>query len=248
MVSKHRGRAWHSGGEERDVKRTLASTASALGLVLSLTPTTTASASSGREPVPVVVCATTLGVVRPLPTLPATSTVWVPSGWAGKVSLYRDALGRQVGQLAPTGLKCQAVDFADGRSIIEVAGTQTVGGFHGFSSALVGPCLSCLVTDLWPFLSAAQHARYASYRPMMMPGLGVRTVRFLHRSPDTRSGTVIYQQSTEAMAGPPPSVAINYRLATATAQQETCAVATTTASLCRALLAHWNEYYPYRVG
>jgi len=218
----------------------------ALGLLASTATPVSASQTGHRTLVPVVVCHTSLGVKRALPTLATSARVWVPAGWAGRVALYRDALGRQVGQLAPARLRCQAIDFADGRSVIQVLGTTTLGGFHGFSSALLGPCRDCLVADLWPFLNAAQHQRYASLAPPLVPGMGVSHVQFLARSADSRSGTVLYEQATEAMMGPQPFVAINYNLATASAEQETCAESTSTRSFCTALLEHWNEYYPYR--
>ena len=218
----------------------------ALGILALTVAPVGASQSGSRTLVPVVVCPTSLGVNQTLPTMATTARVWVPTGWNGRVVLYRDALGRQVGQLAPARLRCQAIDFADGRSVIQVLGTSRVGGSRGFSSALLGPCLDCLVSDLWPFLNAAQHKRYASFAPRRMPGIGVSHVEFLSRSATSRSGTVLYQQATEAMMGPQPYVAINYNLATASAEQESCAVSTSTRTFCTALLRHWNEYYPYR--
>jgi|GEM_PF-2133460 len=230
----------------KNASRLLRVFVTAFGILASTMAPVGASPSGSRTMVPVVVCPTSLGVTHSLPTLATSARVWVPTGWASRVALYRDALGRQVGQLAPARLRCQAVDFADGRSVIQVLGTTTLGGFRGFSSALLGPCLGCLVNDLWPFLNAAQHARYASYAPPLVPGVGVSHVHFLARSADSRSGTVQYEQATEAMMGPQPFVAINYDLTTASAEQETCAEATSTRSLCTALVRHWNEYYPYR--
>lgn len=228
-----------------DIKRLSRAVFVVTSALCCVAPVSTSSGATPREAVPVVVCPTSLEVGQQRPTLATTSRVWVPVGWTGRVSLYRDALGRQVGQLAPKGLRCQAIDFADGRSIIQVTGTRTLGGMHGFSSALIGRCLSCLVNDLWPFLNASQHARYAAYRPMMLPGVGKSRVHIIHRSADSRAGTVTYQQVTEAMMGPSPSVTINYSLNDATAEQETCSVATRSASLCAALLRHWNEWYPF---
>lgn len=170
------------------------------------TTTTTSPTQPVSVSVPVVVCATTLGIgTPPAPvSLPAAQTLNVPASLAGKVTLYSDDQGRMM-LLGPTGWQCQAAYGADGSGGVSVfpPGASAPGGQPFTASggeAIVGTessaCTSCTLGQACPLFSTAA----ASYAQLGYNPAGCRT-RPTAETVDQLSANVVAFQDPPGVAG-----------------------------------------------
>jgi hypothetical protein len=151
--------------------------------------------------VPVVTCATSVGVTVTAHPYPSKSRfVQLPSNLLGQVSFYTDTVGWVTPLLGPANWDCAVSEGADGTYQITLTAPSPNATGAFVSAASDGPCIGCVYSVVCPWLSFGQ-VSMMGYSHVACPATPLgQTYRLMSVTGDA-AGATIFVTDPPAVAG-----------------------------------------------